>query len=119
MTHIMTVAAVAATVGISPHTVRYYESAGLIPPVARDAGGRRVFDEDAVAWLEYAVCLRGLGMPVHAIAEYVAAASAPGDGDARRSIMHAHLDDLRAKRRDLDEYIATIERKLAAMEAGS
>ena len=31
--------------------------------------------------------------------------------------MRGHLEDLRRKRRDLDSYIATIEGKLAAMEA--
>lgn len=118
MSHNLTIALAAATAGVSAHTVRYYESEGLIPPVARDASGRRTFDADAVAWLEYAVCLRGLGMPVHAIAEYVTAASAastPDDGHRRRAIMLNHLDDLKAKRRDLDAYIQTIERKLDTM----
>jgi len=35
------IGAAAAQAGVSIETLRYYESAGLLPPIPRDAGGRR------------------------------------------------------------------------------
>jgi DNA-binding transcriptional MerR regulator len=38
--------------GLSLDTLRYYERIGLIPPVARDSGGRRVYGEEHLGWFE-------------------------------------------------------------------
>jgi hypothetical protein len=40
-----------ARTGRSIHTIRWYEAQGLIPGVARDGGGRRVYGELHVGWL--------------------------------------------------------------------
>lgn len=108
----MTIAQVSEVAGIPAHRVRYYEARGLVPGVGRDAGGRRVFGDDAVAWLEYVVCLRGLGMPLERIEEYVSAAVTSVDDARRRAVVSAHLEELKARRKELDAYIAAIEAKL-------
>ena len=41
------VAALAAEVGLSSDTIRYYERAGLLPAPARTASGYRVYDPSA------------------------------------------------------------------------
>jgi hypothetical protein len=38
--------------GRSVHTIRWYEAQSLMPGAARDAGGRRVFSQAHVDWLE-------------------------------------------------------------------
>ncbi|MFC6022720.1 MerR family DNA-binding transcriptional regulator, partial [Plantactinospora solaniradicis] len=43
----MTIAEVADLLDITPHTLRYYERAGLVE-VARDRYGHRVYDAEAV-----------------------------------------------------------------------
>jgi len=50
--------------GLSLDTLRYYERLGLYGPVQRTAGGRRVYSDGDVAWLQLLTCLRraGLGM---------------------------------------------------------
>jgi DNA-binding transcriptional MerR regulator len=104
----------AETCGLSPSALRYYEQAGLIPRVARDGAGRRVFDESDLAWVRYAVCLRSLGMGVADIARYVDAAQR---GDGRREQMRMlvdHLQQMRAQRSELDHFIAVAEEKLRA-----
>ncbi len=105
----------AAKTGLSAHTVRYYESAGLIPPVPRDEAGRRVFDEEAMAWLEYSSCLRSLGMPVRQVASYVRNASSGATDDESRERIRDHLDMMRSRRDELDVYIGLVEAKLDAM----
>ena len=73
----LSVAEAAEACGLKTTALRYYEQAGLIPPVARDGSGRRVFTEQDLAWIRYAVCLRSLGMGVSDIARYVSAANRP------------------------------------------
>ena len=44
----MTIGELARTTGIAASAIRYYEEQGLIRPASR-TGGRRVFDDDAIA----------------------------------------------------------------------
>lgn len=62
----------AARTGRSVHTIRWYESQGLMPGVARDAGGRRVYHATHVSWLELIDRLRTTGMSVAQMHEYTA-----------------------------------------------
>ncbi len=50
---------VAEAIGVSAHTLRYYERIGLVE-VGRDAGGRRVYDpEAALAVIDYKIATYG------------------------------------------------------------
>ena len=62
----------AARSGHSIHTIRWYEAQGLIPGVARDAGGRRVYDERHLGWLELMQRLRRTGMSIAEMRAYTA-----------------------------------------------
>src|SRR5260370_42116831 len=42
---------VASRTGRSVHTIRWYESQGLLPGVARDGSDRRIYSEYHVGWL--------------------------------------------------------------------
>jgi DNA-binding transcriptional MerR regulator len=64
--------------GFSIDTLRYYEKIGLLPGIARNAAGRRVFSEGDLAWLGMLRCLRDTGMP---IAEMLRYAELVRDGD--------------------------------------
>ncbi|WP_219825928.1 MerR family DNA-binding transcriptional regulator [Nonomuraea typhae] len=48
----LTIAQVAGLLGITAHTLRYYERAGLVT-VARDPGGHRAYDAAAVRRLAF------------------------------------------------------------------
>ncbi|GAB3464748.1 MerR family transcriptional regulator [Actinophytocola sediminis] len=56
--------------GLSIDTLRYYERIELIDPPARDSGGRRVYNEADLAWLEFLTRLRTTGMPIRMMREY-------------------------------------------------
>jgi len=56
--------------GRSVHTIRWYETMGLMPGVVRDGSGRRVYTELHVGWLELVDRLRGTGMSVAEMREY-------------------------------------------------
>ncbi len=56
--------------GLSIDTLRYYERMELIDPPARDSGGRRAYNDDDLAWLEFLTKLRTTGMPIRMMREY-------------------------------------------------
>lgn len=67
----MTIKEVSDKYNISQDTLRYYERVGMIPPVTRTSGGIRDYQENDLAWVELAVCMRSAGLPVETIIEYV------------------------------------------------
>lgn len=67
----ITVKEVSKKYGITQDALRYYERAGMIPPVTRTAGGIRDYRDKDLAWVELALCMRSAGLSVEAIAEYV------------------------------------------------
>lgn len=60
----------AARSGRSVHTIRWYETLGLMPGVVRDGGGRRVYTELHVGWLDLIDRLRRTGMSVAEMRRY-------------------------------------------------
>ena len=68
----MTIAEVSKTFGLTADTLRYYERIGLIPPVKRSSSGSRYYDEKDCNWVEFIKCMRGVGIPVEMLIEYVA-----------------------------------------------
>lgn len=65
-----TVKEAAERLGLNPHTVRYYANMDLVPTLKRDHTGKRLFDEDGIAYLQGIVFLRNCGMPIDAIRKY-------------------------------------------------
>lgn len=66
-----TVKEIAKRLNMTEHTVRYYTDMGLVPTLKRDKNGNRLFDEDSENWLIGIKNLRGSGMSIQAIKEYV------------------------------------------------
>ena len=58
--------------GRSIHAIRWYEAQGLIPGVIRDPGGRRVYNEQHLSWLELMDRLRRTGMSIAEMRKYTA-----------------------------------------------
>ena len=68
----MSVAALAARVGVRPDTIRYYERAGLLPPAPRTAGSHRRYGEDAVDRLQFIQGAQRLGLRLRDVASLLA-----------------------------------------------
>jgi len=56
--------------GISGHTLRYYERADLIRPVARNSGNQRRYSAADIEWVRFLLRLRETGMPIARMREY-------------------------------------------------
>jgi DNA-binding transcriptional MerR regulator len=114
----LTIGEVAGRTGLSVHTLRYYESEGvLVAPIERNGSGHRIYREADVQWLEICKSLRSGGMPLNEIAEYGRLVRAPGKTEAARlRLLRDHHERLRA---ELDEQLAQlahIETKIRVYE---
>lgn len=65
------VSEIAKKMNVSAATIRYYDQEGLLPHVARTAGGARVFTETDFRWLNLISCLKKAGMPLKDIRRYI------------------------------------------------
>lgn len=105
---------VAEKSGFSVDTLRYYERIGLLDGVSRTSGGRRVFTDDDLGWLEILRCLRDTGMPIARMLRYAELARAGDVTIAERvALLEEHdraveeqVRNLRAQQRHLRDKIA-------------
>ncbi|MGP4027798.1 MerR family transcriptional regulator [Actinomadura sp. 3N407] len=88
--------------GFSIDTLRYYEKIGLLPDIARNASGRRVFSDDDLQWLGMLRCLRETGMPIAEMLRYTELARG-GDGTVQE-----RLELLQDHDRRVDEQITRL-----------
>src|SRR5215216_2749314 len=67
----LSIAEAARRTGVSVHTLRYYERAGLvITTVDRTSGGRRRYSQLDLDWIKMCTKLRATGMPIRSIRRY-------------------------------------------------
>jgi DNA-binding transcriptional MerR regulator len=111
----MTISEFAARTGVSAHTLRYYERAGLIPMVPRDpVSGRRTYTAEYAEWVRFVRSLRATGMPIRELRRY---ATLVAEGDttwpARKAMLAAHRERVVATLALLEEQRLMLDQKLA------
>ena len=67
----MTIAEVSQKYQLTADTLRYYERIKLIPPVNRNSSGIRDYTEEDCNWVNFIKCMRGAGLSIEVLAEYV------------------------------------------------
>jgi DNA-binding transcriptional MerR regulator len=109
----LTIGEVSAQIGLSAHTVRFYEREGLFE-VRRNAAGRRVFTEQDVGWLKVCTKLRSSGMSLPDIRRYAELARQGSGNEAERfEILRRHEAKVRQQMADLQEALDVIQAKVA------
>jgi len=100
--------------GVSAHTLRYYERAGLVvTTVDRTAGGRRRYQQLDLDWITVCTRLRATGMPIRTIRRYAELVSAGyGNEQERLALMEAHRADVTAHLAELQENLELIDHKI-------
>jgi DNA-binding transcriptional MerR regulator len=113
MTTSLTISGAARASGVSAHTLRYYERAGLLDPVDRAASGHRRYAEEDLARIQFLTKLRSTGMPIRQIREY-AELMRRGDGthEARLALLEAHRDAVRAHLAETERNLELIDYKI-------
>ena len=109
----LSVGEAAERVGLSAHTLRWYEQEGLVAPVGRDSAGRRRYTQQDVDWLVLLTRLRRTGMPVRDMRRYAELAR---EGDAtigaRRRLFERHRDRVLGRIAELEEDLKVLNYKI-------
>jgi DNA-binding transcriptional MerR regulator len=110
----LSIAEAARRTGVSVHTLRYYERAGLVvTPVDRNQAGRRRYRQLDLDWITVCTRLRATGMPIRTIRRYAQLVSAgPGNEQERLALLEAHRADVTAKLAELHENLELIDHKI-------
>jgi DNA-binding transcriptional MerR regulator len=66
-----TINQIAAKLGLSTSTLRYYDKEGLLPTLKRTETGIRIFGETDLQWLELICCLKNSGMSIAEIKHFM------------------------------------------------
>lgn len=120
----MTIADVSKKYDLTQDTLRYYERIGLLPGVTRNKSGLRDYSEEDCRWVEFVKCMRGAGLPIEVLIEYVTLFQ-KGDEtvEARkellveqRNILQQKLDEITNTINRLDKKIDRYEQTIGAKE---
>lgn len=102
-----TPAETAARSGFSIDTLRYYEREGILPPVARTAGGHRAYTDAELGLLEFLRCLRETGIPVERLRRYGRLCQREDTVPERIALLEEHAETVE---RQLAEVLAQQQR---------
>jgi DNA-binding transcriptional MerR regulator len=110
----LSIAEAARRTGVSAHTLRYYERAGLVvTPVDRTSGGRRRYYQLDLDWIVICTRLRATGMPIREIRRYAELVSeGHGNEKERLALMEAHRANVIAKLAEVQEHLKLIDHKI-------
>ena len=104
----LAISEVAEATGLSTHTLRYYERAGLmLTPVDRASSTHRRYSDADVSWVAFLTKLRSTGMPIAVVAEYAELVRKGDDTTADRlELLQRHRIAVLAQ---LDEVTRSLE----------
>ena len=113
----MKIAEVSEKYGLSVDTLRYYERVGLIPPVRRNEGGIRDYDELDLRRVDFIKCMRGAGLPIEVLIEYMELVQ-QGDKtiEARKEILIEQRDLLAARMAEMQKTLDLLNHKVEVYE---
>ena len=113
----MTITEVSGKFDIPQDTLRYYERIGLLPRVNRNKSGVRDFTEADCKWVEFIKCMRGAGLPIEVLIEYVSLFQ-QGDAtiEARKHLFEEQRRLLLKKMEEMQKTLERLDYKIAVYE---
>lgn len=113
----MTITEVSKKFDLSQDTLRYYERIGLIPIVNRNKSGIRDYTEEDCKWIEFIKCMRGAGLPIEVLIEYVTLFQ-HGDAttQARKELLIEQRKQLTARMEEIKKTLEILDYKIESYE---
>ncbi len=111
----MKIAQLSQEIGISRHTIRYYEKIGLLEKPKKDQSGHRTYSAKDVEIANWITCLKKSGMPLKKINVYTRAYK-DNDNIKVAELLKIHLKKLQFQKNDLEHYISVTEIKLQKLK---
>lgn len=115
----LTIADASSALGMTAHTLRYYERAGLLPRINRTDGGLRRYRDEDVNLLRFLSRLRLTGMPIRQVRKYSELVR-QGDQtmEERKRMLEQHRTEVEAQIRKLQHNIEVLDLKINLYEQG-
>ncbi len=114
----MKIAEVSERYGLSSDTLRYYERIGLLPTVTRTESGIRDYSELDIRRVEFIKCMRGAGLPIEVLIDYVGLVQ-QGDQtiEARKEILKEQRKLLMTRMQEMQKTLEILEHKIEVYES--
>ena len=109
----LTISDAARKSGISAHTLRYWERAGLIQPVTRNGSGHRRYAEEDLERIKFLTKLRATGMPIRQVRRYAELLNGGDDtNEERLALLEAHRKEVLARLEETAGHLELIDWKI-------
>jgi DNA-binding transcriptional MerR regulator len=110
----LSIAEAARRTGVSVHTLRYYERAGLaVTTIDRTSAGRRRYHQLDLDWITVCTRLRATGMPIKTVRRYAELVSAGrGNEDERLALLEEHRAHVVARLAEIQKNLVLIDHKI-------
>ena len=109
-----TTAQAAQKMGISAHTLRFYDKEGLLPNVGRDEHGNRRFTDNDLQWLSLLQCLKNTGMSLKDIKRFAKCTTLGNSTiEERLALFENQTQNVKQQISELKRYLSLLEYKVA------
>jgi DNA-binding transcriptional MerR regulator len=107
----MKIGELSQTIGLSTHTIRYYEKLGLLNRPSKDDSGHRFYNHKDIDLANWVTCLKKSGMSLKKIKVYTNAYKK--DDYAKVSeLLELHLMKLVDQQKDIKHYVEVTKKKI-------
>jgi DNA-binding transcriptional MerR regulator len=115
---LLSISEVAEATGLTAHTLRYYERAGLmLHEVDRASSQHRRYSTADVNWIVFLTRLRSTSMPIARMLEYVELVRRGDETvEARRDLLVMHRVSVAAQQETIAQSLAAIDYKINTYE---
>jgi DNA-binding transcriptional MerR regulator len=109
----LTIAEASRESGISAHTLRYWERAGLLEPVSRNGSGHRRYAEEDLERIKFLTKLRATGMPIRQVRRYAELLNGGDDtNEERLALLEEHREAVKAHLEETAGHLELIDWKI-------
>ena len=113
MSSALSISEAAERTGLSAHTLRYWERAGLLEPVGRNGSGHRRYAEDDLERIKFLTNLRATGMPIRQVRRYAELLGRGEDtNEERLQLLESHRRDVLAQLEETAGHLELIDWKI-------
>ncbi len=113
MSSALSISEAAERTGLSAHTLRYWERAGLLEPVGRNGSGHRRYAEDDLERIKFLTKLRATGMPIRQVRRYAELLTRGEDtNEERLQLLETHRRAVLAQLEETAGHLELIDWKI-------
>jgi len=113
----LTIAEVSKKYDLTTDTLRYYERIGLLNEVPRTESGIRNYDEESCKRIEFIKCMRGAGVEIEVLIEYMSLfEKGKSTVKARKKLLEEQREKLLEKQKNINETVDRLNYKISLYE---